>query len=47
MREFFGLIIFVILICLWSWVFADSPSKDYKNDIKSKIEHGEGVKEIE
>lgn len=27
MREFFGLIIFIVLLCIWSFVFADPKTE--------------------
>lgn len=43
MREFFGLIIFVILICIWSWVFADSNEKISSKNSNSNLPHIEVV----
>ncbi len=37
MREFFGLIVFAILLCLWSWVFADSDDQSNVSEITAPV----------
>ncbi len=38
MREFFGLIIFAVLLCLWSWVFADSDDQSNVSEKTAQVE---------
>lgn len=37
MREFFGLIVFIVLICIWSLVFVDNDIKDNRLMQKDSI----------